>query len=53
VGEEEEGEEVTTTLTARRETSAAPPTWSGAFNIIANYLLAYYLLLMASMYPLT
>jgi hypothetical protein len=49
VGEEEEGEEVTTTLTARRETSGTPPTWSA----MSKYLLAYYLFLVASMYPLT
>jgi hypothetical protein len=48
VGDEEEGE-VTTTLTARRETSGTRPTWSA----MSIYLLAYYLLLVASLYPLT
>jgi hypothetical protein len=50
VGDEEEGEEVTTTLTARRETSRGTrPTWSA----MSKYLLVYYLLLVASLYPLT
>jgi hypothetical protein len=49
VGDEEEEGEATTTLTARRETSGTPPTWSA----MSIYLLAYYILLVASLYPLT